>query len=67
MSNRNNFWVIIPARLESTRLPRKILADICGKPMIAHVIEKAEKSGADKVLVATDNTEIKEKLSPLYT
>ena len=59
MTKKESFWVIIPARIESTRLPGKILIDICGKPMIAHVIEKAQKSGADRVVVATDNEEIK--------
>lgn len=37
--------VLLAARLESKRLPRKILADICGKPMLARVIERAQKVG----------------------
>jgi 3-deoxy-manno-octulosonate cytidylyltransferase (CMP-KDO synthetase) len=50
---------IIPARIASTRLPRKILRDICGRPMLAHVYEAARASSklAD-VIVATDSTEI---------
>ena len=52
------FWVVIPARLNSTRLPRKPLLDICGKPMIVRVIDVAKLSGAEKIIVATDNTEI---------
>ena len=40
------FTVLIPARLASTRLPNKPLADIGGKPMVVRVAEQAEKSGA---------------------
>ena len=54
-----NFWVLIPARAGSTRLPNKPLADIDGKPMIAHVIEAAKKSGANKIIVATDDQNVK--------
>ncbi|MFZ7129419.1 3-deoxy-manno-octulosonate cytidylyltransferase [Avibacterium avium] len=49
------FTVIIPARFASSRLPGKPLADIAGKPMIAHVWQKAQQSGANRVVVATDN------------
>src|SRR5207237_8397011 len=50
---------VIPARLASTRLPRKILREICGRPMLAHVYEAARACGelAD-VIVATDSQEI---------
>ena len=54
------FSVIIPARYASTRLPGKPLADIAGKPMIQHVWEKAQLSGANRVIVATDNQEVSE-------
>lgn len=50
-----NFTVVIPARYASTRLPAKPLADIAGKPMIIRVMEQAKKSGANRVIVATDN------------
>ena len=50
---------IIPARLDSTRLPRKILADIHGKPMIQRVYEQVLKSGVDSIYIATDSEEIK--------
>lgn len=50
-----SFVVVIPARYQSSRLPGKVLADINGKPMIQWVVEKALASGADKVIVATDN------------
>jgi len=53
-----NFSVVIPARFESSRLPGKVLADINGKPMIQWVVEKAQLSGANKVIVATDNEQV---------
>ena len=49
---------VIPARLESTRLPRKVLLDICGKPMIQHVWERAIQADFDEVIIATDSDEI---------
>ena len=52
------FIVVIPARYESSRLPGKVLADIEGKPMIQWVVEKAQQSGAEKVIVATDNDKV---------
>lgn len=53
-----DFLVVIPARLGSTRLPRKPLADIGGKPMVIRVAERAKQSQAQSVVVATDSTEI---------
>ena len=53
-----DFTVIIPARYASSRFPGKPLADIAGKPMVVHVAERAAKSGAAEVLVATDHPEI---------
>ncbi|WNC73692.1 3-deoxy-manno-octulosonate cytidylyltransferase [Thalassotalea psychrophila] len=52
------FTVVIPARFQSTRLPGKVLADIDGKPMIQWVAEKALASGAERVIIATDNDEV---------
>lgn len=52
------FTVIIPARYASTRLPGKPLADIHGKPMVVRVMEQALKSGASRVIVATDNRDV---------
>ncbi len=50
---------VIPARLESTRLSRKALRTICGRPMIAWVYERARKARSlDRLLVATDSEEI---------
>lgn len=51
--------ILIPARYASTRLPGKPLADICGKPMIVHVWERAMESGIGEVWVATDHEGIK--------
>ncbi|MBT3216626.1 MAG: 3-deoxy-manno-octulosonate cytidylyltransferase [Candidatus Marinimicrobia bacterium] len=54
---------VIPARLNSTRFPRKILAPIQGKPMVAIVAEQAEKSEKlDKILIAIDNKETQDAL-----
>ena len=53
-----DFLVVIPARLGSTRLPRKPLADIGGKPMVIWVAERAKQSLAHSVVVATDSPEI---------
>ncbi len=53
-----DFLVVIPARLGSTRLPRKPLADIGGKPMVVRVAERAKQSLAHSVVVATDSAEI---------
>ncbi len=55
-----SFVVVIPARYQSSRLPGKVLADIAGKPMIQWVVEKAQLSGASKVIVATDNDEVEQ-------
>ena len=49
---------VVPARLNSKRLPRKILADLNGKPLIAHVMERAlEAKSLDKVILAVDSEE----------
>lgn len=50
--------IIIPARYASTRLPGKPLLDIAGKPMIVRVVERAQQSGAKRVVVATDDARI---------
>ena len=52
------FTVLIPARLASTRLPRKPLADIGGLPMIVRVAQRAALAGALRVVVAADDAEI---------
>ncbi|WP_150137985.1 3-deoxy-manno-octulosonate cytidylyltransferase [Candidatus Enterovibrio escicola] len=52
------FIVVIPARYASTRLPAKPLMDIAGKPMVQWVYEQSVKSGAERVIVATDDRRI---------
>ena len=52
------FVVIVPARLASTRLPNKPLADLGGVPMVVRVARSAKKSGAARVVVAADDDEI---------
>ncbi|HIF55469.1 MAG TPA: hypothetical protein EYQ57_09995 [Methylococcaceae bacterium] len=54
-----SFIVVIPARLQSARLPGKALLDIAGMPMIQHVFERAKQSAAAEVYIATDSAEIK--------
>jgi 3-deoxy-manno-octulosonate cytidylyltransferase (CMP-KDO synthetase) len=52
--------VLIPARMASTRLPGKPLADIAGKPMIVHVAERAREADCGAVAVATDDADVAE-------
>lgn len=54
------FRVIIPVRYASTRLEGKALLDIAGKPMIEHVYQRAMESGAEDVIIATDDKRIAE-------
>jgi 3-deoxy-manno-octulosonate cytidylyltransferase (CMP-KDO synthetase) len=53
-----SFTVLVPARLQSTRLPRKILADVAGLPMVVRVAQRAAQSQAARVVVAADDAEI---------
>jgi 3-deoxy-manno-octulosonate cytidylyltransferase (CMP-KDO synthetase) len=53
-----SFIVIIPARMASTRLPDKPLADLGGKPMVVRVAERAALSKASQVIVATDHADV---------
>ncbi len=50
---------LIPARLAANRLPGKPLADICGRPMIVHVAERTAAAGLGRVVVATDDDDIR--------
>ncbi|WP_143957846.1 3-deoxy-manno-octulosonate cytidylyltransferase [Rhodoligotrophos appendicifer] len=56
--NAHNTLVVIPARMAATRLPGKPLADICGLPMIVHVLRRAEAAGVGRVVVACGDSEI---------
>ncbi len=53
-----DFKIVIPARFDSTRLPGKPLLPILGRPMIQHVHERALESGANQVVVATDDQRV---------
>jgi 3-deoxy-manno-octulosonate cytidylyltransferase (CMP-KDO synthetase) len=65
LSPGSGFTVIIPARMRSTRLPGKMLADIGGKPLVAWVAERARQSGAREVVVATDHDDIAQAVARL--
>ena len=53
-----SFTVLIPARLASTRLPNKPLADIAGVPMVVRVAQRALQSSASRAVVATDSQQV---------
>lgn len=55
----SEFVVVIPARFQSERLPGKPLREIAGKPMLQHVYNRANESGAARVIVATDDERIR--------
>ncbi|WP_375616422.1 MULTISPECIES: 3-deoxy-manno-octulosonate cytidylyltransferase [unclassified Bartonella] len=55
--------ILIPARMGSTRLPQKALAEIAGKPMIVHVAEQAKKAALGRTIVATDHHDIAEAVT----
>lgn len=58
-----DFRVVVPARFGSTRLPGKPLREICGRPMIWHVWQRALESGCGEALVATDDMRIMEAVA----
>ena len=49
------YYIVIPARFASERLPGKMLLEIGGKPLIQHTWERARQSGASDVVIATDD------------
>lgn len=53
-----HFRAVIPARYASSRLPGKPLADIGGRPMVLHALERALQAGAESVVVATDDVRV---------
>ena len=59
---KNSNLVMIPARMASTRLPDKPLADIAGLPMIVHVMHRAMEADVGRVLVATDSQQVLEAI-----
>ncbi len=61
MTTRSRILGVIPARLASTRLPRKVLRTICGRPMLQHVYERARSCARlDELVIATDSDEVAE-------
>lgn len=56
----SEFVVVIPARMASSRLPGKPLVAVAGRPLIAHVIDRAQESAARRVIVAADDDRILE-------
>lgn len=57
--------IVIPARLRSTRLPEKMLADLAGKPLVVHTYQRAKQAKlADTVVLAVDDKKILEAVSP---
>src|SRR3989338_9179275 len=61
--NKKTITIIIQARSGSSRLPHKVYADICGKPLIAHVISRAKANiMTDSIILATTTIKDDEKL-----
>ena len=56
---KNNFTVVIPARIDSSRLPKKPLLKIGNKSLIQRVCERAKKVNPTRIIVATDSKKIK--------
>jgi 3-deoxy-manno-octulosonate cytidylyltransferase (CMP-KDO synthetase) len=59
-ASRSDVVVMIPARMQATRLPGKPLADINGRPMILHVFDRARDAGIGEVVIATDDAAIRD-------
>lgn len=57
------FKIVVPARYNASRLPGKPLADLQGKPMVVHVAERCGASGAEEVVVATDDVRVVEAVT----
>ena len=64
MSASDDTVVLIPSRMASTRLPGKPLADICGTPMIVHVVRRGEAADVGPVVVAASEPEVAEAPEP---
>ncbi|HRQ64987.1 MAG TPA: 3-deoxy-manno-octulosonate cytidylyltransferase [Xanthomonadaceae bacterium] len=60
-----DFVVAIPARFAAQRLPGKPLCELQGRPLIAHVVDRALEAGANRVVVATDDVRIAEAVAAL--
>lgn len=62
-TDSSRILVLIPARMASTRLPGKPLADIAGLPMIVQVAKRAEEAGVGRIIVAVDDIRVFEAVS----
>ncbi|MBX4952857.1 3-deoxy-manno-octulosonate cytidylyltransferase (CMP-KDO synthetase) [Rhizobium binae] len=62
-SNLDEVLVLIPARMASTRLPGKPLADICGRPMVVQVAMRAKEAAIGRVVVAVDDQQVFDAVS----
>jgi 3-deoxy-manno-octulosonate cytidylyltransferase (CMP-KDO synthetase) len=62
-ASRSDVVVLIPARMQATRLPGKPLADINGRPMILHVFDRAREAAIGEVVVATDDQAIRDAVA----
>ena len=62
-SKLDDVLVLIPARMASTRLPGKPLADICGLPMIVQVAKRAKEATIGRVVVAVDDQQVFDAVS----
>lgn len=58
---------VVPARLASSRFPRKVLADATGTPLVQHVVERARRASVNDVLVAADSAEVADALARFGT
>ena len=58
-----SFKVVIPARLNSSRLKEKVLIEINGVPMVIHVAQRASLSGANQIIIATDDKKVADIVS----
>lgn len=66
--SKGRVLAIIPARYQSTRFPGKVIAELCGMPMVQWVYDKAKQTrSVDEVWVATDHSAVEDALSPFLT
>lgn len=59
----SDFLIAVPARFGSSRLPGKILKNLCGKPVIQHVYEACQKTGLGEVIIATESPLVQEAVA----
>ena len=59
------FTVLVPARMRSTRLPGKMLADVAGRPLVAWAAQRGREAGAERVVIATDHADIERAVAAL--